>query len=234
MWVTLAGRRGEPRRLARRIGLARRSGRLRAPGARSRRRDGRRPVGGPDSAVDAMVTRVPGIGLAVLVADCAPVLLADPRPVSSESPMRGVGAWAGVVPASSRRCATSVRPEITARIGPSVCGRCYEVPAELRDEVADGPGVMGHEPHGHAGSRRGSRRRGPARARRAPTCGRSTGARSRTRRCSPTAATARRGASPAWPGCRCRDPHRDPPRRDRRRPCGRHGTGRARLSRGRA
>ena len=89
--------------------------------------------------VDALVTTVPGLALAVLVADCAPVLLADPvaRVVGAAHSGRP-GTAAGVVPALVRsmveRGADPSR--IRAAIGPAVCGECYEVPEAMRDEVA--------------------------------------------------------------------------------------------------
>ncbi|MGG8408958.1 laccase domain-containing protein, partial [Streptomyces sp. 12297] len=45
---------------------------------------------------------------------------------------------AGVVPAAvEAMTALGADPgRITARTGPAVCGRCYEVPARMRDEVA--------------------------------------------------------------------------------------------------
>ncbi|WP_395106036.1 peptidoglycan editing factor PgeF [Actinomadura sp. SCN-SB] len=95
------------------------------------------PAGTPE--VDALVTTVPGLALAVLVADCAPVLLADPvaRVVGAAHSGRP-GTAAGVVPALVRsmveRGADPSR--IRAAIGPAVCGECYEVPEAMRDEVA--------------------------------------------------------------------------------------------------
>lgn len=89
--------------------------------------------------VDAVVTTVPGLALAVLVADCAPVLLADPvaRVVGAAHAGRP-GTAAGVVPAAvatmTRHGADPAR--IEALLGPAVCGACYEVPRELHDEVA--------------------------------------------------------------------------------------------------
>jgi purine-nucleoside/S-methyl-5'-thioadenosine phosphorylase / adenosine deaminase len=90
-------------------------------------------------AVDATVTTDPELALAVLVADCAPVLLADPdaRVVGAAHSGR-LGTAAGVVSALvAGMCERGAAPErIRAVIGPTVCGRCYEVPAALRDEVA--------------------------------------------------------------------------------------------------
>ena len=92
---------------------------------------------GPVGPAAAMVTVAPDLALLVLVADCVPVLLVDP-----EGPGCGVvhagrnGLAAGVVPAavSALRGLGVRRPH--AIVGPSVCGRCYEVPWALRESVA--------------------------------------------------------------------------------------------------
>ncbi|MEV3919489.1 peptidoglycan editing factor PgeF [Actinomadura coerulea] len=89
--------------------------------------------------VDAVVTTVPGLALAVLVADCAPVLLADPAAgVVGAAHSGRPGTAAGVVPALVKAmCERGADPaRMTAAVGPAACGRCYEVPAEMRDEVA--------------------------------------------------------------------------------------------------
>lgn len=98
------------------------------------------PAGGaPDGlvAADAIV----GAGdaaLAVLVADCVPVLLADPvhRVVAAVHAGRA-GVVAGVVPAAVAAMveAGAHAPSVRAVVGPAICGDCYEVPAGLRDEV---------------------------------------------------------------------------------------------------
>ncbi|AQW50162.1 peptidoglycan editing factor PgeF [Streptomyces violaceusniger] len=90
-------------------------------------------------AVDAVVTRRPGLALAVLTADCTPVLLADPvAGVVGAAHAGRPGLVAGVVPAlvktMTEQGAETAR--IVARTGPAVCGRCYEVPAEMRADVA--------------------------------------------------------------------------------------------------
>lgn len=88
---------------------------------------------------DAMFTRSPALALAVTVADCAPVLLADPdaRLVGAAHAGRP-GMAAGVVPAlvAAMIEAGAEPPRMHALVGPSICGRCYEVPARMRDEVA--------------------------------------------------------------------------------------------------
>jgi YfiH family protein len=94
---------------------------------------------GPVPAVDALVTSRADLTLAVLTADCVPLLLADPvAGVAAAAHAGRPGLVAGVAPAAVAamvaRGADAGR--ITAIIGPSVCGRCYEVPAAMRDEVA--------------------------------------------------------------------------------------------------
>lgn len=95
------------------------------------------PWGEAAPAADALVTRQRDLALAVLVADCVPVLLADPAAgVVGVAHAGRAGLVAGVVPAALTAMRASGATEITARIGPSVCGRCYEVPDALRAEVA--------------------------------------------------------------------------------------------------
>ncbi|MEU8759200.1 peptidoglycan editing factor PgeF [Streptomyces sp. NPDC048659] len=93
----------------------------------------------PVPSVDALVTDRPGLALAVLTADCVPVLLADPvAGVVAAAHAGRPGMTAGVVPAAvARMTQLGARPErIVARTGPAVCGRCYEVPDAMRAEVA--------------------------------------------------------------------------------------------------
>ncbi|MEU8620029.1 peptidoglycan editing factor PgeF [Streptomyces sp. NPDC048623] len=89
--------------------------------------------------VDAIVTATRGLALAVLTADCVPVLLADPvAGVAAAAHAGRPGMVAGVVPAAvAAMVKLGADPaRITARTGPSVCGRCYEVPERMRAEVA--------------------------------------------------------------------------------------------------
>lgn len=95
--------------------------------------------GTPDAGVDAVVTTRRGLALAVLVADCTPVLLADPvAGVVGAAHAGRPGLLAGVVPAVvEAMLAQGAEPSrIVAATGPAVCGRCYEVPEEMRAEVA--------------------------------------------------------------------------------------------------
>jgi YfiH family protein len=100
-------------------------------------------VDGPRADVvpetDALVTAVPGLVLCVLVADCVPVLLADPEAGVVAAVHAGrEGVRRGVVPAAlAAMRELGARPAGTsALLGPAVCGADYEVPAAMRAEVA--------------------------------------------------------------------------------------------------
>ncbi|GHH02216.1 peptidoglycan editing factor PgeF [Streptomyces lanatus] len=93
----------------------------------------------PVPEVDAIVTARRGLALAVLTADCVPVLLADPvAGIAAAAHAGRPGMAAGVVPATLRAMTElgADPARIVARTGPAVCGRCYEVPEAMRAEVA--------------------------------------------------------------------------------------------------
>lgn len=95
------------------------------------------PVSAGDA--DALVTDQAGLGLGVLVADCVPVLLADPvAGVVGVAHAGRKGLAAGVVHrALDAMTARGAQPgRVRAAVGPAVCGRCYEVPEAMRAEVA--------------------------------------------------------------------------------------------------
>lgn len=100
------------------------------------------PVDGPQQtpveATDAVVTAEPDLALAVLTADCVPVLLADPETGVVAAVHAGrVGARVGVVPQalkSMMRAGARIE-RIEALLGPSACGQCYEVPRQMQEDV---------------------------------------------------------------------------------------------------
>ena len=84
--------------------------------------------------VDALVTATPGLALAVLTADCQPVLLADPAAGVVGAVHAGWrGALAGVLEAAVAAMeGLGAQPErITAVIGPTISQAAYEVGPEL-------------------------------------------------------------------------------------------------------
>lgn len=96
------------------------------------------PLDSPLEATDGVVTATAGLALVVMAADCVPILLADERAGVVGAVHAGrVGAQAGIVGAAlaAMRRAGAALARITVLLGPAVCGRCYEVPAEMQAEV---------------------------------------------------------------------------------------------------
>jgi polyphenol oxidase len=86
---------------------------------------------------DALVTTEPGITLSVRAADCVPVILADDAgSIVGAAHCGRPGLVAGVVLATVATMRDLGASGLTAWIGPHVCGRCYEVPQEMQDDVA--------------------------------------------------------------------------------------------------
>lgn len=86
---------------------------------------------------DGLVTTQRRTALMVRVADCVPVLLAD-----ASAGVVGVahagrrGVELDVVTRTVERMRALGAADVHAWIGPHICGGCYEVPGEMRDEVA--------------------------------------------------------------------------------------------------
>ena len=85
---------------------------------------------------DAVVTRTPEVALAVLVADCVPVLLSSTGGVVAAVHAGRPGLLARIVPRTLDVMADLGAGVVDAVVGPSVCGRCYEVPEEMRGAAA--------------------------------------------------------------------------------------------------
>ena len=91
----------------------------------------------PTIVADGLVTALPGVVLMVRAADCVPVLLADAvHGVVGAAHAGRPGMVAGIVASTVAAMRALGAEQIAAWVGPHVCGRCYEVPAEMRDEVA--------------------------------------------------------------------------------------------------
>jgi len=92
------------------------------------------------AGVDAVVTAEPALVLAVLAADCVPVLLADVEVGVIGAVHAGrLGARDGVVRnAVEAMWRLGAEPGRTdALLGPAICGACYEVPADMQREVEE-------------------------------------------------------------------------------------------------
>jgi len=95
-------------------------------------------LAGPVPTADGLVTTRADVALAARAADCVPVLLADPAAGVAGAVHSGrPGLFAGVVPATVEAMRGLGAERIVAVIGPHVCGRCYEVPEQMRAEVAE-------------------------------------------------------------------------------------------------
>lgn len=93
---------------------------------------------GEGGRADAMVTDRPGLGLGIITADCAPVLLADPgRGVVGAAHAGWRGAAAGVLErtVAAMQALGAAPGRIRAVVGPCIGRQSYEVGPDLRDAV---------------------------------------------------------------------------------------------------
>ena len=98
--------------------------------------------GGKAPEADILVSVTPGVALVTLAADCVPVLMHDPKTGAVAAAHIGrQGLYDGAVDNAVAAIA-DIRGEwgalgtVTAVIGPAICGRCYEVPPLMREQVA--------------------------------------------------------------------------------------------------
>jgi YfiH family protein len=89
-------------------------------------------------AGDGLITRTPGVILAIQTADCLPIILVDPR-------QKAIGVfhagWRGTVKrivekgvGEMQRCFGTRPKDIKAAIGPGIHGCCYDVGPEVRQQ----------------------------------------------------------------------------------------------------
>ena len=93
-------------------------------------------VDDPVLHVDALATTRDDVALLARAADCVPVLLACAEGAVAAVHAGRRGLALGVVPLAVARLRSLGATDVTAWIGPHVCGRCYEVPEQMQDEVA--------------------------------------------------------------------------------------------------
>jgi YfiH family protein len=88
---------------------------------------------------DALVTAIPGITLAVMTADCIPLLLSSGSVVAAVHVGRR-GLLNSVATKTVKVMRDLGATSVSAHIGPSICGTCYEVDEDTFNEVvADHP-----------------------------------------------------------------------------------------------
>jgi len=111
----------------------------------------------PRAGFDAIVTRIPGVAVSVLTADCVPILLYDP--------VKGVVAavhagWSGTVSGIVGRAVRTMEQsfgtstgDLLAAIGPSIGPCCYEVDEKvvtpLKQNILGGGGLIFPTRAGH-------------------------------------------------------------------------------------
>lgn len=94
------------------------------------------PFAGARPKADALVTATPGVVVSALAADCAPVLLADPKArVVAAAHAGWRGAVAGVVEAAVRAMEElgAERANIRGAVGPCIAQASYEVGLEFEE-----------------------------------------------------------------------------------------------------
>jgi len=101
-----------------------------------------------DPTCDGLITTTKGISLAVMVADCIPLLLISQEAVAAVHVGR-----AGLVNRVAIKALHQMRSlgaiEVHAILGPSICGTCYEVPFQMQqDVIAEHPRAFSTTRHG--------------------------------------------------------------------------------------
>lgn len=87
---------------------------------------------------DGVVTSTVGVGLAVLVADCVPILARDSNAgviAAVHAGRRGAADGIALRALEAMVAAGSQLSSVDVILGPAICGACYEVPESMRDEV---------------------------------------------------------------------------------------------------
>jgi YfiH family protein len=98
---------------------------------------GRRPAAADPPEADILVARDSELGLAVQVADCIPLLFADPRTgaiAAAHAGWRGLAARGPAVAVEALTSHFGCRPaDLIVAVGPSIGPCCYEVGADVRE-----------------------------------------------------------------------------------------------------
>lgn len=92
---------------------------------------------------DGLITSETGLGLAVLVADCAPVLFSTSHKVAAIH-VGWRGLFGGIVEkALDLMSNDGEAEELSVKIGPTICGKCYEVGKDLAVQAQDRKFILG-------------------------------------------------------------------------------------------
>jgi len=91
---------------------------------------------GGEFAADALITNAKGVGLAALAADCMPITFSAKECVGVAHVGR-VGFTKGIAAKTVMLMRSLGAGDITATIGPSICGRCYVVAPDMYQEITE-------------------------------------------------------------------------------------------------
>lgn len=96
------------------------------------------PVHDPPPRADALISQASDVALVTQVADCVPLLLAEPAGMIAAVHSGWRGVVAGVVDEAVQAFAERAVAVQTlqAWIGPSICAGCYEVGDDVREQVS--------------------------------------------------------------------------------------------------
>lgn len=103
-----------------------------------------------EPTADALITTDRSVALAVLVADCLPVLLRTKNVIGVIHAGRA-GIVQRVIPHTIEAVRSRDSSPISIVIGPAICGRCYEVSPEIYHEVTSQvPATATHHESSHS------------------------------------------------------------------------------------
>ena len=85
---------------------------------------------------DALITSAKGVGLAALAADCMPITFSAAGWVGVAHVGR-VGFAKGIAGKTVTKMRELGAADIRATIGPSICGKCYEVAPDMYQEIGE-------------------------------------------------------------------------------------------------
>ena len=97
---------------------------------------------------DALITRKKGIPLAVLSADCLPILIKGENIVGAIHAGRK-GILNGIITKTIERIRTISGGELLATIGPAICEKCYEVDVEMYLDAISHEPSLATNPESH-------------------------------------------------------------------------------------
>jgi YfiH family protein len=90
---------------------------------------------------DGQIAAEKGIALAIGIADCVPVFIAHPSGIVALLHSGWRGTAAGITTEAIAALARYGLPpdELAIHLGPAICGRCYEVSIEVREQLTGQP-----------------------------------------------------------------------------------------------